>query len=126
MNLISLRLFFCRSDVRIVIFGTVTGGVLQILSKRYLKNHPEFLKDSPESKKIVPRGGEILSGSAALTQAILSFLAEHGLNAGILSSVSVVISRIPITSISTCLRDAVPQNLSHLEIRCSSQPSWCR
>lgn len=115
MNLVSLRLFFCRSDVRIVIFGTVTGGVLQILSKRYLKNHPEFLKDSPESKKIIPRGGEIISGSAALTQAILSFLAEHGLTAGLLSSTSVVISRIPITSISRCLRDAVPQNLSHLE-----------
>jgi hypothetical protein len=115
MNLINLRVFFCRSDVRIIIFGTVTGGVLQILSKRYLKNHPEFLKDSPESKEILPRGGEILSGSAALTQVILSFLAEHGLTAGLLSSVGVVISGIPITSISTCLRDSVPQNLSHLE-----------
>ena len=44
MNLINLRAFFCRSNVRIVIFGTVTGGVLQILSKRYFKNNPEFLK----------------------------------------------------------------------------------
>ena len=114
MNLISLRVFFSRSDVRIIIFGTLTGGALQILSKRYLKNHPEFLKDSPESKEILPRGGEILSGSAALGQVILSFLAEHGLTAGLLSSVGVVISRIPVTSICTCLRDSVPQNLSHL------------
>ena len=49
MNLINVKVFFCRSDVRIIIFGTIMGGVLQILSKRYLKNHPEFLKDSPES-----------------------------------------------------------------------------
>ena len=115
MNLINVKVFFCRSDVRIIIFGTVTGGLLQILAKRYLKNHPEFLKDSPESKEIPPRGGEIISGSTALVQAILSFLAEHGLTAGLLSSVGVVISEIPITSISTWLRDSVPQNLSHLE-----------
>ena len=92
MNLITLKVFFCRSDVRIIIFGTVTGGVLQILSKRYLKNHSEFLKNSPESKEILPRGGEILSGSAALAQVILSFLTEHGLTTGLLSSVVVVIS----------------------------------
>jgi len=112
MNLIGLKIFFLRNDVRIVIFGTVTGGVLQFLSKRYLKNHPEFLKDSPQS---FPRGGEILSGSATLAQVILSFLAEHGLTAGLLSSVSIVIGRIPVTTISTCLRDSMPQNLSYLE-----------
>ena len=114
MNLINVRLFFCRSDVRIIIFGTATGAILQILSRRYLKNHPEFLKDSPESKKILLRGGEIVTGSV-LAQAILSFLAEHGLTAGLISSVSVVISQIPVTAISTYLRDASPQNLAHLE-----------
>lgn len=114
MNLITLKVFFCRSEVRIIIFGTVTGGVLQILSKRYLKNHPEFLKDLPESKEIIPRGGEIISG-VVLAQGILSFLAEHGLTAGLLSSAGLAISRIPVTSISTCLRNSVPQNLSHLE-----------
>ena len=58
MILTNVKVFFCRSDVRIIIFGTITGGVLQILSKRYLKNHLEFLKDSPESefKKLLPRG----------------------------------------------------------------------
>lgn len=111
----NLKVFFCRSDVRIIIFGTVTGGVLQIFAKRYLKNHPELLKNSPESKEIPPRGGEILSGSAALAQVILAFLAEHGLTAGLISSVGVVIGRIPVTSISTCLRNSVPNNLSHLE-----------
>lgn len=120
MNLTSLKILLCRSDVRIIIIGTVTGGVLQILAKRYLKNHPEFSSDLPESDKILtgPRGSEILSGSsaAALAQAILSFLAEHGLTAGLLSTVSgVVINRIPVAALSTYLRDAIPQNLSHLE-----------
>ena len=117
MNLISVKLFFCRSDVRIIIFGTATGAILQILSKRYLKNHPEFLKDSPKSKGIPPRGGmtgEIVAGKV-IVQAILTFLAEHGLTAGLISSTGVVISRIPLTAISTYLRDGFPQNLPHFE-----------
>ena len=77
MILTNVKVFFCRRDVRIIIFGTITGGVLQSLSKRYLKNNPEFLKNSPESKKKLPREGEIASGSAALV--ILLFLAQHGL-----------------------------------------------
>lgn len=117
MGLISVKLFFCRSDVRIIIFGTATGAILQILSKRYLKNHPEFLKDSPESKETPPRGGVVGETVAArvLAQAILSFLAEHGLTTGLISSTCVVISQIPVNSINTYLRDALPQNLPHLE-----------
>ena len=45
MNLTALKFFFCRNDVKIVIICTVTGGILQVISKRYLKSHPEFLKD---------------------------------------------------------------------------------
>lgn len=108
-------MFFGRSDVRIIIFGTVTGGVLQILFKRYIKNHPEFFKDLVESKERPARGDEIISGSTALGQAILSFLAQHGLTTGLLSSIGVVISRILISALSTYLRYSVPQNLSHLE-----------
>lgn len=125
MNLYFLKVFFCRNDVRIVIFGTVTGGILQILSKRYLKNHPELLENASESKKIIPRGdkkiiprgGKILSGSAALAQAILAFLAEHGLTAGLVSSAGVVVSQIPLNAISTCLRHSVPSHLVKKEKR---------
>lgn len=117
MHLISVKLFFCRSDVRIIIIGTATGAILQILSKKYLKNHPEFLKDSPESKETPPpRGGaasEILAGK--VLQAILSFLAEHGLTTGLISSTGIVISKIPVTSINIYLRDAFPQNLPDVE-----------
>ena len=112
--LTNVKIFFCRSDVRIIVFGTVTGGVLQILSKRYLKNHPEFLKHSPESKskEIVPRGGDFVSGGIALGKVVLAFCAKHGLTAGFLSSTGLVVIKIPITSISTCLRNSVPQNFS--------------
>ena len=111
MILTNVKVFFCRSDVKIIIFGTITGGILQILSKRYLKNHPEFLN---ESKEILPRGGELTSGSA-VAAAILSFLAEHGLTAGLFSGIGVAISKIPITSLSTWVRDSAPQNLSYLD-----------
>jgi hypothetical protein len=47
MSLTSLRAFLSRKDVKIVIIFTVTGGVLQVLSKRYLKSHPELLDDAP-------------------------------------------------------------------------------
>ena len=112
----NLKMFFYRSDVRIIIVGTVTGGLLQILAKKYIKNHPKFLKDLPKSKEIIPRGGEIVSGSAVLAHAILSFLAEYGLLAGVFSSVSgLLVSKIPVNLISTYLHESVPQNLSHLE-----------
>lgn len=61
MYLIIIKLFLCRDDVRIIIIGTATGAALQILSKKYLKNHPEFLKDSPKPKEKIPHDDEILS-----------------------------------------------------------------
>lgn len=117
MNLISVRMFFSRGDVRVIIFGTATGAILQAISKRYLKNHPEFLKDSPESKETPPRGGAVVEfvTSKVIAQTILAFLAEHGLTAGLASSIGVVISRIPMNSVSTYLRDALPHNLPHLD-----------
>ena len=51
MYLTSLKIFLCRNDVRIIIICTATGGILQIVSKQYLKSHPEFLMDAPVTKK---------------------------------------------------------------------------
>ena len=117
MNLTSFKIFLCQNNLKIVVTYTANGGVLQILAKRYIKNHPEFLKHSPESKskEIVPRGGDFVSGGIALGKVVLAFCAKHGLTAGFLSSTGLVVTKIPITSISTCLRNSVPQNLSHLE-----------
>jgi len=126
MNLTSLKIFFCRNDVKIVIICTVTGGILQVLAKQYLKSHPEFLKDEPVTKKkyrqprfLSPRGGAIIEISGisikVVAKVVLNFLAKKGLLAGIVTGGGVVISKIPATAISTYLRDSFPQNLPHLE-----------
>lgn len=113
MNLISVKLFFCRREIRLILFGTLTGGVLQILARRYIRNHPEeFLEYSPSAKEISLRGGAV---NAILGQTILTFLAKHGLTAGLISSTSLVISQIPVNAISNYLYDAFPQNLPDLE-----------
>ena len=81
INLINVKSLFKWNDIRILIFATLVNEILQILAKRYIRNHPEFLKDSLKSKKIPSRGGDILI-SSALAKAIRSFLAKHGLTAG--------------------------------------------
>lgn len=124
MNLTSLKFFLCRNDVKIVIICTVTGGILQVLSKQYLKSYPEFSKDAPVTKKkyrqprfLSPRGGALIEISGisikVVAKVVLNFLAKKGLLAGI--GTGVVISKIPSTAISTYLRDSFPQNLPHLE-----------
>lgn len=118
-------MFFCRNDVKIFIFCTVTGGILQVISKRYLKSHPEFLEDAPVTNRrprfISPRGGafiEILGISIkVVANVVLNFLAKKGLLVGMVTGGGIVISKIPATAISTYLRDSVPQNLAHLEKR---------
>ena len=126
MSLTYLRVFLSRNDVKIVIVCTVTGGILQVLSKRYLRSHPEFLDDAPGTKKsykrrrfLSPRGGAIIEISGisikVVTKVVLNYLAKKGLLAGLLTGGSVVISKIPATAVSRYLRDAFPQNLPHLE-----------
>lgn len=126
MNLTSLKFFLCRNDVKIVIICTVTGGILQVLSKQYLKSYPEFSKDAPVTKKkyrqprfLSPRGGALIEISGisikVVAKVVLNFLAKKGLLAGIGTGVGVVISKTPSTAISTYLRDSFPQNLPHLE-----------
>lgn len=121
MNLTSLKFFFCRNDVKIIIICTVTGGILQVISKRYLKSHPEFLEDAPVTKKKyrLPRGGALIEISSisikVAAKVAVTFLAKKGLLAGVVTGGGVVISKIPATAISTYLRDAFPQNLPHLE-----------
>jgi hypothetical protein len=126
MNLTSLKIFLCRNDVKIVIICTVTGGILQVLSKQYLKSYPEFSKDAPVTKKkyrqprfLSPRGGALIEISGisikVVAKVVLNFLAKKGLLAGIGTGAGVVISKIPSTAISTYLRDSFAQNLPHLE-----------
>lgn len=94
MDLTSFKNFLCRSDVKIIIICTVTGGILQVMSKQYLKSHPEFLRDAPvtEKKYRPPR----------------FFFTRGG---------AVLISKIPATMFSIYLRDAFPQNFPDLKKR---------
>ena len=126
MGLTYFKIFLCRNDVKIVIICTVTGGILQVLSRQYLRSHPEFLKDAPVTKKkyrlprfFLPRGGAFIEISGisikVVGQVVLNFLAKKGLLAGVLTGGGIVISKIPATAISTYLRDAFPQNLPELE-----------
>lgn len=124
MNFNSLRFFFCRTDVKIIIISTLTGGILQILAKRYLNSHPEFLTNPPKTdqkpKPCSPRGGAIIEVSGItvkfMGEVILNFLAEKGLITGLIGGTSVIaVSKIPLTAVSTYLRDSFPQNLPQLE-----------
>lgn len=64
---------------------------MQVLSKRYFKNHSEVLKDTPVTKdKEPPRGGAIIEISMisikVVAKIVLNFLAKKRLMAGLLTS----------------------------------------
>ena len=113
--------------MKILIIGGVTGGILQVLARQYLKRHPEFLMDAPVTKKkyrplkfLSPRGGALIEISGIsikiVSQIVLKFLAQKGVIAGLAAtSGAVVISKIPATAVSTYLRDSFPQNLPGLQ-----------
>lgn len=94
--------------------------------KKYLKRHPEFLKDALVIKKkhrpprfLPPRSRAIIEISRisikVVATVVLNFLAKKGLLAGLATGGAVVISKISATTVSTYLRDAFPQNLPDLE-----------
>ena len=104
---------------------------MQVLSKQYLKSHPEFL-DDPDTlvtkrkyrlpRFLSPRGGAMIEIPVSflsikiMSKFFVKFIAEKGLLAGLGATGGVrVASKIPATAISSYLRDAFPQNLPHLE-----------
>jgi hypothetical protein len=126
VNVISLKIFLCRNDVKILIFCTITGGILQILSKQYLKSYPEFPRDATITKKkyrqlkfLSPRGGALIQISGITikiaAKVVVNFLAKKGLLAGMVTGLGIVIGKSTSTQISTYLRESFPQNLPHLE-----------
>lgn len=145
MNFTSLKMFLCRNDVKILVICTITGGVLQIISKQYLESHPELLEDEDVTKEapvttdapgtedapitkgksksgrpklpFPPSGAliEVTGVSIKIAQVALTFLAKNGLLAGVITGSGVILSKIPATAISTYVRDAFPQNLPDLE-----------
>lgn len=136
MDLTFLRILLCRKEIKIIIISTVTGGVLQIICRRYIKSHPEFLEEKngnpkeaepaiknknrkPRLRHFFPRGGAIIEISGisikVLAKVAIKFIAKKGLLAGLVGGSGIALSKIPTSAISTYLRDAFPQNLPELE-----------
>lgn len=40
MDLTFLKILLYRKEIKIIIIGTVTSGVLQIIWRQYIKSHP--------------------------------------------------------------------------------------
>jgi hypothetical protein len=136
MDLTFLRILWSRKEIKIIFITTVTGGVLQIICRRYIKNHPEFFEEkngnikeiepgitnknknrNPRFRNFLPRGGSVitLSEIKVIAKAVMTFLAENGFLAGLGTGSTIVLSKIPTNAISTYLRDSFPQNLPELE-----------
>lgn len=102
---------------------------MQFLARRCLQKHPELLisKDKPVTKKdyrrpglAFPRGGAVIeiTGIKIGVKVLLTILAEKGIIIGALTSGAMVgLSKIPRTALVKCLRDALPQNLPHLDAK---------
>ena len=114
-----------RKDITIILFCTVIGGVLQIISTRYLTKHPELLDETNEKPSLpdgsVPSGGALIEISGitikkVLVKVVLGQLAKNGLMAGLFAgTTSIAVSKIPKDAIALFLRDAMPQNLPDLD-----------
>lgn len=111
MSLTSFKVFLCRNDVKIFIMCAITGGILQLVVKQYIKNHPEFLEHSPLTKKpsrrrryFSPRGGALIeiSGISVKIAAriIVNFIAKKAFQTGIAIGSGRLIRKIPVTAVS--------------------------
>ena len=113
-KLITLRVFLARPNVKIIIFGGIIGGTLQILSRNYLENHPEILTNLPQSKKMPSRGGELVTGStalAALWAILLPILSDYGIPAGVTAAIGLAIRRTPASTITKYCYNSIPQEV---------------
>lgn len=124
------RIFiFSRNELKIIIVGTIIGGILQIICCKYLKNHPELLNNDNSGKlepkkpglpRFFPRGGalvEIVGAQIILNVApTIIYVAQKGALIGMFLTVGgVVIKKIPKSAISTIVHNASPVTHSDLE-----------
>ena len=121
------RIFiFTKTDFKIIIFGTVIGGIFQVICWKYLKDHPELLDNQnpvnetkkPGLRRFLPRGGALIeiTGAKFLIDivGVITFISKKGVLIGItLATSSVVIKKIPLTVVSTVLRNALPPTHSN-------------
>ena len=71
-------LIISRKDVKIIVLGVLIGGMLQMVSYKYLKkNYPELLTDKINNKTDSIRGGALVEVSVTGIKLIL-ILAKKG------------------------------------------------
>ena len=129
------RIFiFSRNELKIIIVGTIIGGVFQLICWKYLKNHPELLNNEnseklepkevqpkkPGLRPFFPRGGGLIEIAGAKivinVAATIVYIAKKGtLTAMILTTSGVFIKKVPKTAISTVIRNSLPTQHSDFE-----------
>lgn len=110
-------LIISQKDVKIIVLGVLIGGILQMVSYKYLKkNYPELLTDN---KTDSIRGGALVEVSVTGIKFIL-ILAKKGVWIGFTTAaLRVGWDKIPRTSLSTLaesLRKGLPLAHSNYEI----------
>lgn len=111
-----------KGELKIILFGTVIGGVFQLICWKYLRNHPELLNNKnseklepkkPGLRRFFPRGGaliEIVGAKIVINAAaIIVYIAKKGaLTAMLITASGIFIKKIPKTAISTIIRNSLP------------------
>jgi hypothetical protein len=139
MNLNFLKVILDRKDVKVIIFGTVVGAIVQVRCRQYIKSHPESLGITPDIlkevepeielkngnrrfrrlRKFLARGVSSRGGAMAefslIAKFVIIFLADNGMLTGFFTATGIVISKIPASAINRYLSDAFAQNLPELE-----------
>ena len=123
-----------RNELKIIIVGTIVGGIFQLIYHNYIKNHPELLNnenseklepkkvqpEKPAFRRFFPRGGVIIElVGAKLTINVIKtiiYVANKGaLTAMLITASGVLIKKIPKTAISTVVRNSLPTTHLGLE-----------
>lgn len=120
-------LIFSKKELKIILFGTMIGGILQVICSKYIKDHPELLNSQnpkkvkqPGLRRFVPPGGAFIEIAGAKVviniAAVITYVSKKGALAGlILTSSGVFIKKIPVTAVSTYVRNSLPVTHSDLE-----------
>jgi hypothetical protein len=129
------RIFiFSRNELKIILVGTVIGGIFQLICWKYLKNHPELLNNEnseklepkeiqpqkPGLRRFFPRGGALVEVAGAKivinVAATIVYIAKKGtLTATIITAGGVLLKKVPKTAVSTVIRNALPTQHADFE-----------
>lgn len=97
MKFTILKILVFNGKTKIVLVGLISGGLIQILSSKYIKSYSK----SEIQKKLKKRK----------FRRFIKFLSKRGVLVGYIISSSVLITTIPLNVIRAYLVNAVPQNL---------------